>query len=412
MTSGWLMRRAVTWSLLAVAVSVLVLLARRDRGSRPHQRLVIDRRTIRLADAAVPPAARTGLADMRQAAAELDRAAAEADAARAGLEATNAELDRTRQALERQRQELEGLRADADASVTAKHRELEAAREELGARRTELERASREAEERVVRARRELAELERARVASAAAFGVARGLGRGPRTDMRAAPDPRRMRSPALAPFVPNQAAVVAAGAAGRPGVVAAGPPPNQPAVGTLRGDVLRGEADVVEARGRYVVDSSTAAINAETARAMALDNRVRTAETFFEARRINHVNRAFEAGPAITADQAARLAAIGMPTRPSMLELDPATGTISWPRVLQDPAYEALTTRIQRHFHDRVSRGGSCDPGGDRDCAMAFDELEDCLRADVGRHPAGHYGRARTFLDGLRLEYGRSLDD
>jgi hypothetical protein len=183
------------------------------------------------------------------------------------------------------------------------------------------------------------------------------------------------------------------------------------PAV-TVQGDILRGQAERIRAEGESALDTSTATINAETSRAMALDNRIRTAETFFEARRINRINRAFEAGPAITLDQAVRLASAGMPPRPSPLELDRATGDIGWPRLLAGPNYAELTSRIQRHFHHRLAIGGSVDFTAAADCLSAFDELAARLRGDADMHPAGQYGAARTFLDGLRLEYEMPLDD
>ena len=406
----------LTWPLVALALAALLVLARRDRTSRPVVPLSIERRTIRLADAAaagveLPPPP----AEMREAAVELERAAKVADEARAGLEQTKADLERTKDTLERQRQEFEGLRADADANAADTRRQLDDAREELEAKKQELEKASREAEERVAKARRDLEGLEQARLGVAAQAGIAQGLGRGRALDMRVAPDPRRIRNPALPPFVPNEAAVAAAAAAGPRG--GARPPAaagdgNMTPAATIQGDALRGQAERIRAEGDYALDSSTAAINTETARAMGLDNRIRTAETFFEARRINRINRAFEAGPAITLEQAVRLAAIKLPPRPSSLELDRATGDISWPRLLTDPTYADLTSRIQRHFHHRLALGGSVDFAAAEDCTSALDELAGRLQENVARNPAGQHGAARTFLDGLRREYDLPLDD
>ncbi len=171
-------------------------------------------------------------------------------------------------------------------------------------------------------------------------------------------------------------------------------------------------EADRIRAEGQYAIDASTAAINAETSRAMMLENRIRTVETFFEARRLNLINRAFEAGPAITSEQAVRLAAIGLPPRPGPGQLDPVTGTIRWPRLLTDTAYADLTSRIQRRFHERLAAGGSFDVVAADDLTAACDALEVRLRDRVTRYPAGEYGRARTFLDGLRREYDLPVDD
>ncbi|NCY01680.1 MAG: hypothetical protein EBX36_01915 [Planctomycetia bacterium] len=406
----------LAWPVVAAGLIALLVLARRDRAAQRVLPLAIERRTIRLTDEAMPGVKLPPPpAEMRQAAAELERAAEAADEARIGLERTKADLERTKNTLERQRQEFEGLRADADANAADSRQQLDDARKELDAKRQELEKASREAEERVAKARRDLEGLQQAQMGAAVQAGIAQGLGRGRGLDMKVAPDPRRVRNPALPPFVPNEAAVAAAAAAGQRGAAgqpAAGGGGDGPPAVTVQGDILRGQSERIRAEGEYAIDSSTAAINVETARAMALDNRIRTAETFFEARRINRINRAFEAGPAITLEQAVRLASAGVPPRPSALELDRSTGDIGWPRLLTAPSYADLTSRIQRHFHHRHAVGGSVDFSAAADCLSAFDELAARLRDDAGRHPAGQYGAARTFLDGLQLEYDMPLDD
>jgi hypothetical protein len=180
----------------------------------------------------------------------------------------------------------------------------------------------------------------------------------------------------------------------------------------TATGDILHGQAARIEAEGQYALDTSKAAINAQTARAMVLDNHIRTAETFFEARRINRMNRAFEAGPAVTLAQVIRLAAADLPPRPTHLQLDAETGDIKWPRLLLDPIYEDQTGRIQRHFHDRLARGGSFDFTSAEDCATAFAELAGLMRENMYRYSAGAYGAAKTFVDGLRREYDQPVDE
>jgi len=413
------LRTLLAWPVLLIALAGLLALARRDRAARPHAPLTVDARTLTVA-AHVAAADGEGRerpprpAEMREAAAELERAAQAADEARVGLEKTRQDLEGTKETLDRQRKEFEGLRADADKNSAETRKQLDQARADLEAKREEMEQASRQAEERVAKARRDLEQLQQGRLAAAAQAGIAQDLGRGAGFAMRVTPDPRRARNPAVRPFVPNEAAVAAAGSRGgkTPDRQPGGSPQSLPGGTTVAGDTLRGQAARIEAQGRQAVDTSIAAINAQTARAMTLENHLRTVETFFEARRLNWINRAFEAGPAITSAQAVRMAAAGVPPRPSHAELDPATGTITWPRVLADPAYTHLIGRIQQHFHERLARGGSHDQALAGDFSAACDELEARLRVDVGRHRSGHYGRARSFLETLRREYDLPLTE
>ncbi len=408
-------RSTLVGLLFLVAFVSLVGLARRDRESRPHVSLSIDDRTIRLVTPTLPDGPGGGArpprpADIPQAAAELQQAAAAANEARAGLEETKRDLERSKQELELKQKDFEGLSADADARQKAVQKELAEAQRELETKRGEMEKAARQAEERVMQARQDLEALEQQRLAGAAQAGIAQGLGREARLDMQVAPDPRRFRSPAFPPFVPNPAAVAAAGASGQRQSASGGGGGTSGA--TVQGDILRGEAARIEAEGHYAIDTSTAAINAQTVRAMSLDNHIRTAETFFEARRINRINRAFEAGPPVTLAQAIRIATAGLPPRPTELQLDQATGDIAWPRLLRDTTYVDLTSRIQRHFHDRSARGGSVDFTSAEDCDSTFGELTGRMRDNVRRYPSGEYGAARTFVDGLKREYDLPLDD
>jgi len=404
--------------LLAALIS-LVVVVRQDRQQRPYPPLVIDKRTIRLPVLEVAPAgggSRPPLpADIPNAAAELQRAAEAANEARVGLERTKRRLEHLKQDLEGSRKKLDAVRADANARQKAAQQELAEAQQKLEIKRAEMEKAARDAEQRLVKARQDLEVLEQQRLAAGAQAGIAGGLGQGSTLEMQMRVDPRRVRNPALPRFAPNDAAVAAAGprtAGGRGEADEKARVPGRLFSSTAHGDMLQGQAALVEAQGSYVLDSSKAAINAQTARAMSLDNHLRTAETFFEARRINRINRDYEAGPRASFDQIVRMAAAGSPPRPTNLQLDPATGDISWPRLLRDPIYASYTSRIQRHFHNRSARGGSFDFTEAEDCDAAFAELVGRMRDNVHRYPGGEYGAARTFVDGLKREYDLPLED
>jgi len=421
-------RNAIVGFILLIMIISPMALVRRDRYRRPHVPLEIDGRTIRLpavpvllGDEAGGPRG-PGPNNIPRAAEELREAAATANAARAGLEETKRDLERVKQEIEAKQREIEaaqkdfdGLRADADARQKAVQQELAAAQRELEAQRAEMEQGARQAEERVARARQELERLERARLAAAAQAGIARGLGAGPRLEMQVAADPRRVRNPALPPFVPNDAAVAAAATAGRrnAGGGEGGGGRGGPLFSTtVQGDILRGQAERIEAEGQYALDTSAAAINAQTAQAMSLDNRIRAVETFFESRRINRINRAYEAGPRVSFEKALKLSRMGLPPRPTSLQLDPQTGEVAWPKILTSPEYADLTSRIQRRFKDRAERNGIVDYAACQDCDAACGELKERLRQNLPRYSAGDYGAASNFVDGLQREFDLPFDD
>jgi hypothetical protein len=305
------------------------------------------------------------------------------------------ELERVRADIEVRQEELLRLKDAADSRAVHTKRELEQARGQLDDKRLELERVAASAERRVREARAEMARIEAQRLQAVAQAGIAQGLA--------------QQRQP----FVPNAAAVAAASAMGRSRPYGRGTEaPGAPGAVTPEGDLLRGQAELARAEGDLAVDTSIAAINQQTARAMAMENRMRAVENFYEARRLNREQAVFEAQPTVTMAQTVRIAAAGVPPRATPLQLDPLTGDIVWPEVLRDFEFQDRIDDVERRFSERASAGGCPGTAHRRLLNEALDDLSDRLRANVSRYPAGKYGIARTFLDSLRREYDMPLAD
>lgn len=404
-------RRGVPASEIAVWVAIfcglvcLVVLARTDRTAgrtvTARDRQTISLRPVpldRAADTAPPPVvpADHDPAHKVQEAEERSQAAKE-------------ELARVRATLESTQNELRQIKEQTDANAVRTKREIEESRAELERKREELEAAVKETDAKLARAREEMAEIDgarRRRLRVVAEEGVARAAGRDERLDFQIRHDPRRLRDPALTPFAANQAAVAAAGAGGG-GFGGAGMPPGS----TAAGDAARGYAAMTAAQGEANLRNSQAAINAQTATAMGMENRLRWTETFFEMRRINRAARALEDGPPVTMSQAIRMAAEARPRRLTERELDPVTGDIVWPIVLTDALYRYQVGVIQDCFHKRADLGGAVTFEQSELLGSTIDDLVTQLKNNVAKYAGGKYGVARTFLDSLRLEYEMPID-
>lgn len=167
-----------------------------------------------------------------------------------------------------------------------------------------------------------------------------------------------------------------------------------------------RATRDLEEARSR--LDGKRDELERTAAAAERRVIAARTELLRLETERVLRERRAAAeaAAESATMDQAARWAARALPPRPDARQLDQASGAITWPEVLRDDEYRDRTETVERCFRDRAAAG--VPPGAElrRACDDALDDLVGRLRANVSRHPAGRYGDARTFLDGLRREF------
>lgn len=226
-------------------------------------------------------------------------------------------------------------------------------------------------------------------------------LGRGRIVDQQTKFDRKRFRDPAKPGYQSSGAESAAAGSSG-----SGGGGGGAWAGSTAYGDMLRGQGELVRGMGNYNLDTSKALINLQAAKSLEMENRMRWTETFFEMRRVNRTNRAFEAGPRPTMEQVVTYARMQAPRRLTSIEVDPVTGDISWPRVLTDSMYTTDREFLQEQFRLRANGGGSVDFAQFETVEAAVSAFNDKLKANVSKYPPAKYGEARTFLDSLRREF------
>lgn len=227
-------------------------------------------------------------------------------------------------------------------------------------------------------------------------------LGRGAIVDQQTRFDPRRFRDPNMPVAPANPAATAAAGSASAGGGGGGG----SFAGSTAWGDMLRGQGELARGMGQYNLDTSKGIINLQSAKSMEIGNRLKWTETFFEMRRINRTNRALEAGPRPTIEQVVTFARMQAPRRLTSLELDPVTGTITWPIVLKDSPYLDERKFLEDQFEMRAAAGGSTDFAQFETVGAAIDTLKGKLKDNVTKYPPRKYGESRTFLDSLQREF------
>ena len=139
---------------------------------------------------------------------------------------------------------------------------------------------------------------------------------------------------------------------------------------------------------------------------AIALDNRLRGIETFFEGRRINKAARALVDGPRPTLEQVIKYSKMRLPRKLTDDQLDPNTGEITWPYVLTDSIYLEEEQVLQGHFHDRVEEGGSIGFEKGEKVNGSVARITDLMKKNVSKYASGKYGEASSFMESLRYEF------
>lgn len=173
----------------------------------------------------------------------------------------------------------------------------------------------------------------------------------------------------------------------------------------TAQAAALMGYAQLLRAQAGANLQNSRAAINWENAKTLEIQNRLRWEETYFHMRQVNHAMLLAERGPRVTQSDATRLAHEGMPPRLEPRDLDPETGRITYPEVLQDPRFAELRADVDDFFRRRAAMHGSMDFNALRHVDTILELLHVELANHVAEYPAGPYGHAVTFLERLGVE-------
>ena len=163
-----------------------------------------------------------------------------------------------------------------------------------------------------------------------------------------------------------------------------------------------RGFADVVRSAGEANLNNSAAAINFEQARSMNMQNHLQYAETYFQMRQVNRQARAAESGPRLSTEQLFRIAHEQAPDRLSNSDLDPLTGDITWPIVLQGNEYSEYRDTLTSLFADRAREGGSVTITELQQIRATTSDALATLRANIRNYPSNEYLKARRFLENL----------
>ena len=117
-----------------------------------------------------------------------------------------------------------------------------------------------------------------------------------------------------------------------------------------------RGISGIISAQGQKNLSDSQAAINATEARSNQIDNQVKSVNAYWEKKSIyqEHVEAENAQIQAKRERYVARRGSLDFAPE----EFDRTTGTVNWPKILQQSVFDPYRTTLDTTFHDRSYNG------------------------------------------------------
>jgi hypothetical protein len=171
----------------------------------------------------------------------------------------------------------------------------------------------------------------------------------------------------------------------------------------TVAGSAMTGAANLTQAAGQRNLSDSMAAINYSQARSMELDNNLKYTNVYFEKRQVNEQYRESQRRRT-TPEQLFRINQQRQPKPLTASQLDPVTGALSWPGLLQDEQFTADRNALEALFADRA--GHSHMSYQDFTQVQATGQrMQSELKKMINDVPPTDYIRAKSFLESLMSE-------
>jgi hypothetical protein len=174
---------------------------------------------------------------------------------------------------------------------------------------------------------------------------------------------------------------------------------------GTAAGNAMQGMASVIQAQGVNHLLNSEAAKNYEDARSKYFDNRIKGTQTYFELRRMNRAYTDAERDKPMTSEAAFRYAHEDAPKRISNKQIDPITGSIHWPTILNDPEYSDDRNLLNAVFAQRERKHGSLTQEEYSEIQKTTGTILTNLKKNVKKYAPDDYLAAKKFTESLAYE-------
>jgi len=142
-----------------------------------------------------------------------------------------------------------------------------------------------------------------------------------------------------------------------------------------------------------------------EQVRGLRLDNKLKTAKTYYEKRKLYDGYRGVNTRKRPSTEDLLRYSKASLPKRPANYQVQPVGGKVYWPEVLQQDEFCEYRAELDCLFAQR--KAGDSAPGSDvsRQVRKLAGEMHQQLRAKVRQTDPSEYLTARKFIDSLAFE-------
>jgi hypothetical protein len=170
---------------------------------------------------------------------------------------------------------------------------------------------------------------------------------------------------------------------------------------GTVEGSILQGMASVVSAQGNYNLATSAAAVNLTQAQKQDIQNRMQGTEAYFQMQETNRAGVAAKRSSRLSEEQLVRIAAQAAPKPLDSSDVDPVSGQVNWPLLLQDDMFKKDRAIVEQLLAKQAAHGrlgiAEHEQIGD-----AIERISATLKAQIKNVPTQQYITAKNFLKTL----------
>ncbi len=169
----------------------------------------------------------------------------------------------------------------------------------------------------------------------------------------------------------------------------------------------LVGRAAAISAVGRALRHAAVAAETLEDAKAKNLANRKLGVQTYWQIREVYEQEASRRRRLVPNLDKIGRMNAWSHSKRPTLIQMDPISGTIAWPKVFQGTEFAQRTNALEELFRTRtVSNSGPGSPLAE-EVARLTEDLRATLREKTtqGTVTCQEHRLAKGLLNALKEE-------
>jgi hypothetical protein len=176
----------------------------------------------------------------------------------------------------------------------------------------------------------------------------------------------------------------------------------------TAAGSAMSGMANAISAKGNANLSNSAAAVNMTQAQKNEIQNHQQYENTYFQMQQTNQAYQKAQEGPQLTEEQIARMARDAAPRPVSADQVNPTTGQIAWPEVLQEDSFATQRAAVDQLSATKAAHG-SLSFSDQMAARKTIESMYAGLKSQIRDVPPQDYAVSNRFLRSLIYALSRA---